>query len=136
MHENRAGGTDMIEFLELMQLAQASAAVAQKCACSSVALLGWQSLPTSLELEQLEEVGTLVEDPYDEPTFKEYHPNGTRYESEDAPIAPRYYPANLSQVLRCRTCGRHFLRYNEAGGYFTELRMRALRPELLADAAL
>lgn len=41
--------------------------MAQKCACSSVPLLAWQSLPTSLELEKLEEVGTLVEDPYDEP---------------------------------------------------------------------
>jgi hypothetical protein len=124
------------DFPALLELATASAAVTARCSCSSVPLLAWQSLPTSLELEQLEEVGTLVDDPYDEPTFKEYHPNGTRYESADAPIAPRYFPANLSQVLRCRSCGRHFLRYNEAGGYFTELRMRALRPELLADAAL
>jgi len=126
----------IVDFVALAQLAEASAAVTQKCACSSVPLLAWQSLPTSLDLEKLEEVGTLVEDPYDEPTFKEYHPGGTRYESEDAPIAPRYYPANLSQVLRCRACGRHFLRYNEAGGYFTELRMRALQPGLLVDAAL
>lgn len=126
----------LIDFAALKALAEASAAVTVNCHCSSVPLLAWQSLPTSLELDKLEEVGTLVEDPYDEPTFKEYHPAGTRYESAEAPIAPRYFPANLSQVLRCRTCGRHFLRYNEAGGYFTELRMRALRPELLVDAAL
>jgi hypothetical protein len=126
----------IIDFPGLMALAAGSAAVSAKCSCNSVPLLAWQSLPTSLDLEQLVEVGTLVEDPYDDPTFKEYHPKGTRYESEDAPIAPRYYPANLSQVLRCQVCGRHYLRYNEAGGYFTELRMRALRPELLVDAAL
>lgn len=126
----------LIDFAALKALAEASAKVTVNCHCSSVPLLAWQSLPTSLELDKLEEVGTLVEDPYDEPTFKEYHPAGTRYESAEAPIAPRYFPANLSQVLRCRTCGRHFLRYNEAGGYFTELRMRALRPELLVDAAL
>lgn len=125
----------IIDFPALMKLALSSAAVSAKCSCSSVPLLAWQSLPTSLDLAQLAEVGTLVEDPYEEPTFKEYHPKGTRYESEDAPIAPRYYPANLSQVLRCQVCGRHYLRYNEAGGYFTELRMRALRPELLVDAA-
>jgi len=35
--------------------------------------------------------------------------------------------------VRCRDCGRHYLRYNEAGGYFTEIRMRALRPELIVD---
>lgn len=81
-------------------------------------------------------MGTLREDPYEEPTFAEYHPQGTTYDSVDAPIAPRYYPANLSQVSRCMNCSRYYLRYNEAGGYFTELRIRALRPELLADAAL
>jgi hypothetical protein len=32
-------------------------------------------------------------------------------------------------------CSRHYLRYNEAGGYFTELRIRALQPALLVDAA-
>lgn len=126
----------IIDFSTLLQLAKASAAVTATCSCSSVSLDAWQSLPTSLDLENLQEVGTLVEDPYDEPTFNEYHPHGTRYESADAPIAPRYFPANRSQVLRCQACSRHFLRYNEAGGYFTELRMRALRPELLVDAAL
>lgn len=126
----------LLDFPTLVRLAESSAAVAAPCSCSSVPLPAWQALPTSLELGKLDEVGTLVADPYDQPTFKEYHPNGTRYDSEDAPIAPRYYPANISQVLRCRTCGRHYLRYNEAGGYFTELRMRALRAELLVDAAL
>lgn len=126
----------IIDFSTLLQLATASAAVTGSCSCSSVRLDAWQSLPTSLDLEKLVEAGTLVEDPYDEPTFSEYHPHGTRYESADAPIAPRYFPANRSQVLRCQACSRYFLRYNEAGGYFTELRMRALRPELLVDAAL
>jgi hypothetical protein len=32
-------------------------------------------------------------------------------------------------------CGRCFLEYAEGGGYFTDNRIRALRPELLADAA-
>ncbi|NIA55399.1 hypothetical protein HAV22_17320 [Massilia sp. TW-1] len=125
-----------IDFPELSQLAAASAAVTATCKCSAVPLLAWQKLPLSLDLDGLEEIGTLVDDPYDEPTFSEYHPQGTRYESEDAPIAPRYFPCNRSQVLRCQACGRHFLQYNEAGGYFTELRIRALRPELLIDAPL
>jgi len=125
-----------IDFLALSQLAAISDAVTQKCSCSRVSLAAWQKLPGSLELDKFEEVATLVEDPYDEPTFVEYHPQGTRYESDNAPIAPRYYPCNRSQVARCRNCGRYFLRYNEAGGYFTELRIRALRLELLVDAAL
>lgn len=125
-----------VDFPTLAQLAAASLAVTVRCSCSTVPLGAWQKLPTSLDLENLEEIGTLVDDPYDEPTYSEYHPQGTRYESEDAPIAPRYFPANRSQVLRCRACGRHFLRYNEAGGYFTELRIRALDPALLVDAMI
>ncbi len=125
-----------IDYSHLSQLASASAAVTASCSCSTVPLGAWQRLPTTLDLDKLEEIGTLMDNPYDEPTFSEYHPHGTRYDSEDAPFAPRYYPCNRSQVVRCTACGRHFLRYNEAGGYFTELRIRALRPELLIDAAL
>lgn len=124
-----------MDFATLEQLAAASARVTTACACNDARLLAWRPLPLTLELAQLEEVGSLVDDPYDEPTFAEYHPAGSRYDSDDAPIAPRYYPYNRCQVVRCQQCGRHYLRYTEAGGYFSELRMRALRPELLADIA-
>lgn len=123
-----------IDFTALTRLAQASAAVSTPCSCCAVLLAAWQALPMTLELERFEDVGTLMDDPYDEPTFVEFHPNGTRYESEGAPIAPRYYPYNRCTVARCMNCGRNYLRYNEAGGYFTELRIRALQPDLLVDA--
>lgn len=123
-----------IDFAALTQLAQASAAPSTPCACNTVSLAAWQALPMTLELDRFEDVGTLMEDPYDEPTFVEFHPNGTRYESDNAPIAPRYFPYNRCTVARCMNCGRHYLRYNEAGGYFTELRIRALRADLLLDA--
>ncbi|TFW18339.1 hypothetical protein [Duganella callida] len=125
-----------IDFASLRQLAEQSAATSKPCSCADARMLAWQPMPLALELEleQFEEVGTLVEDPFDEPTFKEYHPGATRLDSDDAPIAPRYYPANRSQLLRCVKCGRHYLRYTEGGGYFTELRIRALQPHLLADA--
>lgn len=126
----------MIDFAGLKKLADASATVTVACSCHDAALLAWQQMPLTLELEQFEEVGSLVEDPYDEPTFAEYHAAGTRYESEEAPIAPRYYPYNRCQLVRCVKCTRHYLRYNEAGGYFTEVRIRALRPQLLVDAPL
>ena len=123
-----------IDFPALVQLAQASAAVTMPCSCNTVSLAAWQALPMTLTLDRFEDVGTLMDDPYDEPTFVEYHPHGTRYEGADAPIAPAYYPYNRCTVARCLDCGRHYLRYNEAGGYFTELRIRALQPELLVDA--
>jgi hypothetical protein len=128
----------IIDFATLKQIAEQSAAVTQSCSCNDAHLLAWQPMPPTLELEldQFEETGSLVEDPYDEPTFKEYHPAGTQLQSDDAPIAPRYYPANRSQLLRCVKCGRHYLRYTEGGGYFTEVRLRALRPQLLVDASL
>jgi len=126
----------VVDFAGLKRLAEQSAAVAAPCSCHDAALLSWRAVPLTLELDQFEEVATLVDDPFDEPTFAEYHPHGTRYDSDDAPIAPRYFPCNRSHVVRCVKCSRHYLRYTEGGGYFSEVRMRALRPPVLADAAL
>lgn len=124
-----------LDFSTLSHLALASSAVAAPCSCTGVSLAAWQKLPLSLELDRFDEVGTLLDDPYGDPTFAEYHPAGTRYDSEDAPIAPQFYPFNRCTVARCMDCGRCYLRYNEAGGYFTEWRIRALQPGLLVDAA-
>ncbi|NYE58917.1 hypothetical protein FHW58_000069 [Duganella sp. 1224] len=126
-----------IDFATLKHMAEQSAAVTQACGCHDARLLAWRPLPPASPLEpgQFQEAGSLVEDPYDEPTFKEYHAAGTQLQSDDAPIAPRYYPANRSEVVRCVQCGRLYLRYTEGGGYFTEVRLRALRPELLVDVA-
>lgn len=123
-----------MDFAMLTRLASESAAVTAPCSCCLVPLRAWTAQPLTLELDCFDEVGTLLDDPYDEPTFTEYHPAHTRYESVDAPIAPRFYPSNRCTVARCTTCGRHYLRYNEAGGYFTEWRIRALQPDLLVDA--
>jgi hypothetical protein len=122
-----------IAYEPLMRLAHASALITLSCSCKKESLAAWRALPLSLELDRFEEVGTLFADPYDEPTFAEFHPSGTRYDSETAPIAPAFYPYNRCAVARCLDCGRYYLRYNEAGGYFTELRIRALQPELIVD---
>ena len=87
-----------IDFAGLKRLAEQSAAVAVPCSCHDAALLAWRAVPVTLELDQFEEVATLVDDPFDEPTFAEYHPHGTRYDSDDAPIAPRYFPCNRFAV--------------------------------------
>ena len=123
-----------IDVETLKRLAHASAAVDVACSCNKVSVDAWSALPMTLELNRFEDIGVLFDDPYDEPTFAEYHPAGTRYESEAAPIALDFYPYNRCSVARCLDCGRHYLRYNEAGGYFTELRIRALRPELIVAA--
>lgn len=124
-----------LDFSTLTRLAQASDAVHVPCSCQVVALAAWQAVPLALDQVRFEEIGTLIDDPYDEPTFAEYHPAGTRYHDAGAPIAPRYYPFNRCTVVRCSACQRAYLRYNEAGGYFTEWRIRALQPALLVDAA-
>lgn len=123
-----------IDFDALVSLARASTAVTTSCRCNDVPVTAWRAIPVGLPVDRLDEIGFLFDDPYDEQTFAEFHPAGTRYESDTAPIAPRFYPYNRCAVARCRDCGRHYLRYNEAGGYFTELRIRALQPELIVDA--
>lgn len=127
--------TRRIAFGTLVALARESAAIAAPCACSEASLAAWRTLPLELAAQRFEELGTLFDDPYDEPTFAEYHPAGTRYDSELAPIALGFYPYNRCVVARCRQCGRNYLRYHEAGGYFTEQRIRALQPGLIVDPA-
>lgn len=91
-------------------------------------------MPASLSDSDFLEVGTLLQDPFTEPTFDEFHPQGTRYDSPDAPIAARYFPYNRCTVATCKKCARAYLRYTEAGGYFVDRRIRGLNPELLVDA--
>jgi hypothetical protein len=134
--QSHSGALRKIDYTALFALATASSAVHQACACTAIAPAGWERFPPMLALDMFDTVGTLVGDPYTEATFVEYHPVGTHYASADAPIAPLYYPANRCNVVCCRECGRAYLRYDEAGGYFTEARIRALQAALLVDAAL
>jgi hypothetical protein len=125
-----------LTFSNLVSLAKASTSANAACACSCPVLRSWESVPLALADADFEDVGTLLDDPYIEPTFVEFHPDGTRYDSPDAPIAPRYFPYNRCNVSKCLRCGRMFLRYVEAGGYFVDRRIRALSPDLLVDAPL
>lgn len=119
---------------ELMALALASASVTQECACGIDAYREWSRVPVSFPETQMRQVGSLLDDPYAEPTFAEFHPAGTHYWSADAPIALRHYPANRCTVWQCSVCKRCCLRYVEAGGYYVEARIRALDPQLIVDA--
>lgn len=124
------------DLAQLRALAADSAAITIDCNCRAADSSGWISLPLSLPETQLVDVATLIADPYDEPTFTEYHPQGTRYASPEAPVAPAWYPYNRCNIARCTQCARHYLRYMEAGGYFVDRRIRSLNdPALIVEAA-
>ncbi len=125
-----------LDHAALTALAQRSQQVTQPCSCSKLPVDEWQSQPLSLPEDQLSQIGTLMVDSSEEPTFAEYHPDGTRYWSPDAPIAARYFPYNRCTVWECNACRRAFLRYQEGGGYFVDQRIRPLNnAALVVDAA-
>lgn len=127
---------NFLDFNALLALAARSDTVDLPCECVIHDAEGWISRPATLDPAQLATVGTLINDPFAEATFAEYHPAGTRYDSPDAPIAPLWYPYNRCDVAHCRDCGRAWLCYTEAGGYFVDPRLRALRAAHLVDAPL
>ncbi|PUE50623.1 hypothetical protein B9Z47_02410 [Limnohabitans sp. 2KL-1] len=124
----------------LQALGQAATPLA--CTCPVGACTGWESVTEdrwpAAQMTTLGSLRAMPADPYAgteaEPTFEEFHLRGTRYESPDAPIAPRYFPYNRCDVLACGPCQRVLLKYTEFGGYYVDHRVRALQPELVVDA--
>lgn len=129
---NDNSGTIKLE--QLIQLAHRSNVVTHACGCAVSTSAGWERVSLSLSESQLRPIGTLMEDAYAEPTYQEFHPAGTNYWSANAPIALRYFPYNRCTVAQCISCGRVYLRYTEAGGYYVEERIRTLNPLLIVDA--
>ena len=123
----------------LKALGEASAPKA--CTCAVGACTGWESITEDRwPAAQMNRLGTLraaSADPYAgadaEPTFEEFHPNGTRYESPNAPIAPRFFPYNRCDVLACSQCQHVLLKYTEFGGYYVDHRVRALQHNLVVE---
>ena len=104
------------------------------CTCSLVHSPDWTSITEERwPADLMQQVATLRDPDLYEPTFEEYHPDGTRYDSPEAPVALKYFPYNRCDVWRCRSCGRHLLRYTEFGGYYVDHRVRALSPQRLVD---
>jgi hypothetical protein len=105
------------------------------CTCSVGACPSWESVPGHRwPKELMQKLGTLRESFEVEPGFEEYHENGSRYQSEHAPIAPRFFPFNRCDVYRCGECRCVLLKYTEAGGYYVEDRVRQLKADLIIDA--
>ena len=98
--------------------------------CASLSCAGWESVPSSFELNKLELLGTLRIEGAEE-CWDEYHPDGTNIWSEAAPISIQHHPYNRSNVYGCISCQRKFLRYTEYGGYYLDERIRELDPNLI-----
>ena len=104
------------------------------CQCSLQHCAGWESVnDTAWPAQQMALVATLRNPDVYEPTFEEQHPNGTRYESADAPVALKFFPYNRCDVHACSKCQQHVLRYTEFGGYYVDHRARRLNAELITD---
>jgi hypothetical protein len=118
---------------ELRRLAEAHGG--KPCAaCAPIRAPGWESIPGSLDRDQLRQVGTLRRPEGEEPTLEEFHPAGTNAWSADAPMALGYFPYNRCDVWECVQCARPFLRYTEYGGYYVEERIRELDAALVMEA--
>jgi hypothetical protein len=109
--------------------------VSQPCDCAVGACMGWDSVSDARwPKTQMQALATL-RDPEiahgQELTFEEYHPDGTRYDSPDAPVATTYFPFNRCDVYGCSKCHRLVLKYTEYGGYYVDPRVRVLRSEFI-----
>ncbi len=111
----------------------ASAAPKQACTCAVGPCPAWESLAEDRwPAAQMNKLGSLRDPELYEPTFEEFHPDGTRYDSVNAPVAAKYFPYNRCDVFRCTQCSRSLMRYTEFGGYYVDHRVRELRLGLLA----
>jgi len=109
-----------------------------QCACSLKICKGWESVSDDRwPSKQLKLEGALrreLADGESELSFEEFHPNGTRYDSPEAPIALNYFPYNRADVYSCQQCGCAVLKYTEYGGYYIDQRVRLVDAALITDA--
>jgi len=125
---------DKLNADQLKALADVSQAITQSCTCAIDSYREWTRVPPEFPEQQMHTIGTLVDDPYQEATWDEYHPAHTNYWSAEAPIAIHYFPYNRCVVWQCKVCKRCCLHYVEAGGYYVEKRLRALDAASITDA--
>ena len=101
------------------------------CTCAVGLCAAWESVPDErFPKEHMTHIGTLRDSEIYEPTFEQHHPDGTNYDSPDAPISAKHFPYNRCDAFQCGTCDRVMLRYTEYGGYYVDTRVRFARQEL------
>lgn len=102
----------------------------QDCHCALKHCAGWSSISEAQWSQtQLQAQATLRDVSINEPTFEEQHPQGTRYESVNAPVALKFFPYNRCDVFACQRCHQTVLRYTEFGGYYVDHRARRITHE-------
>ena len=105
------------------------------CTCALKICKGWESVPGARwPADQMQAAGTLRQELLEgqmELTFEEFHPNGTRYDSPNAPIALDYFPYNRCDVFKCSACQCAVLKYTEYGGYYVDTRARLVDPVMI-----
>jgi hypothetical protein len=110
-----------------------------QCTCALKICKGWESVSNDRwPSKQLKLEGTLrreLAQGETELSFEEFHPNGTRYDSPDAPVALNYFPYNRADVFGCQQCGCAVLKYTEYGGYYVDQRVRLLDAAHVIDLA-
>ena len=124
--------------LDATQLQALAIKPLDQCACALKICKGWESVSDDRwPSKQLKLEGTLrreLADGDSELSFEEFHPNGTRYDSPEAPIALNYFPYNRADVYGCQQCGCAVLKYTEYGGYYIDQRVRLVDAALITDA--
>jgi hypothetical protein len=110
-----------------------------QCTCALKICKGWESVSNDRwPSKQLKLEGTLrreLAQGETEQSFEEFHPNGTRYDSPDAPVALNYFPYNRADVFGCQQCECAILKCTEYGGYYIDQRVRLVDASLVVDAA-
>ena len=102
------------------------------CTCPLRPCAGWESFTEDRwPKDRMRLLGSLRDPDIYEPTVDEFHPQGTRYASPDAPIAVNFFPCNISDAYACERCQQVVLRYTEFGGYYVDHRVRALDATLV-----
>ncbi len=121
----------LIRLAAELRVLQADSPLAAHCSCGLGPCPGWTSLTEERwPAAQMQALATLHDPEVHEPTFEERHPQGTRYDSPDAPVAIEFFPYNRCELWRCKACRRQLLRYTEYGGYYVDHRVREFSPTL------
>lgn len=124
------------ELQRALEQAECSARADAPCRCALSACDGWSSITEARwPAAQMQPLATLRDPDAPEPTFEEWHPRGTRYDSADAPLAVGWFPYNRCDLHRCSSCGVAVLRYTEFGGYYVDHRARRVEAGLVDDSA-
>jgi hypothetical protein len=107
------------------------------CQCALKICKGWESVGADRwPAAQMVKAGTLrpeLPEGQFELSFEEFHPEGTRYDSPDAPIAVDYFPYNRCDVFKCTSCQCAVLKYTEYGGYYVDHRVRLVDADKVVD---